>query len=70
MPPRSTKRTIVGDVLDDAVDDLTSARLWIRPERCSARGLFQDRATRHDDVAALAVHLQDLERLRDVHQRG
>ncbi len=33
-------------------------------------GLFEDRAARHDDVAAAAVHLEDLERLRHVHQRG
>src|SRR3546814_7869090 len=31
---------------------------------------FQDRAARHDDVAAAAIHLQDLERLRQVHQRA
>src|SRR4051794_14899674 len=45
-----------------------SARLWMRPLRCSA-GLFQDGAARHDDVAAAAVHLEDLERLREIHQR-
>ena len=33
-------------------------------------GLFQDGAARHDDVAAAAIHLQNLERLLDVHQRG
>src|SRR3546814_6745007 len=33
-------------------------------------GFLEHRAARDDDVAALAVHLQDLERLRHVHQRG
>ena len=33
-------------------------------------GLFEDGAARHDDVAAAAVHLEDLERLRHVHQRA
>src|SRR3546814_20762490 len=31
---------------------------------------FQDCAARHDDVAAAAVHLKDLEGLRQVHQRA
>ena len=38
--------------------------------RCLGAGLLEDRAARDDDVAALAVHLQDDERLRQVHQRG
>ena len=33
-------------------------------------GLFEDGPARHHDVAAAAVHLQDLERLRDAHQRS
>jgi hypothetical protein len=32
-------------------------------------GLFQNGAARDDDVAAALVHLEDLERLRAVHQR-
>ena len=32
--------------------------------------LLEHGAARHDDVAAAAVHLEDLERLRDVHERG
>jgi hypothetical protein len=32
--------------------------------------LFEDGAARDDDVAAAAVHLEDLERLRLVHQRA
>src|SRR5690606_31605115 len=36
--------------------------------RCTA--LFEHGATRDDNVAALAVHFQDCERLDDVHQRA
>src|SRR6201999_1478076 len=32
-------------------------------------GLFENRTAGHDDVAATAIHLEDLERLIDVHQR-
>ncbi len=64
------ERTVIGDVLDDAVDDLTLGQALDQARTLLGAGLFQNRATRHDDVAALAVHLQDLERLRDVHQRG
>ena len=32
-------------------------------------GLFEDRAARYDDIAAAAIHLEDLERLRHAHQR-
>ena len=33
-------------------------------------GFLEDGAARHDDVAAAAVHLENLERLRQVHQRA
>ena len=33
-------------------------------------GLLEDGAARDDDIAAAAVHLQDLEGLRQVHQRA
>ena len=32
-------------------------------------GFFQHRTARNDDVATAAIHFQDLERLRNVHQR-
>ena len=47
-----------------------SARVWIRPVRCSARVSSRIGAARDDDIAAAAVHLQDLEGLRHVHQRA
>ncbi|MFX4223801.1 MAG: hypothetical protein ACMVO3_24235 [Thalassobaculum sp.] len=31
--------------------------------------LLENGAARHDDVAAAAIHLEDLERLRGAHQR-
>ncbi len=31
--------------------------------------LFEDGAARDDDVAAAAIHFENLERLRDVHER-
>jgi hypothetical protein len=64
------ERTVIGDVLDDAVDDLAFSQRQDEARTLLGAGLFEDRATRDDDVAALAVHLEDLERLRDIHQRG
>ena len=61
---------VVGDVLDQAFDHLTLGQL--RDDLgalLGARG-FQDLAARDDDVAAPAIHLQDLEGLRRMHQRA
>ena len=60
---------VLGDVLDHAVDHvaLGEPRDDLRPLLGAA--LFQHGTPRNDDVAATAVHLQDLERLRHVHQR-
>ena len=64
------ERTVIGDVLDDAVDHLALGQRLDQARALLGAGLFEHGAARHDDVAAAAVHLQDLERLRDVHQRG
>src|SRR5215470_8431813 len=64
------ERTVVGDVLDDAVDHLTLFEVLHQLLALLGAGLFQHRAARHHDVAAPAIHLEDLERLRHVHQRG
>ena len=61
---------VVGDVLDHAFDDLPSSRFCTSSWRSSARRLFQHGAARHHDIAAAAIHFQDLERLRLVHQRA
>src|SRR6185437_16182662 len=63
------ERTVVGDVLDHAVDHLTLFEVLHQLLTLFSAGLLQNRAARHHDVAAATVHLQDLERLRIVHQR-
>src|SRR3954454_24136205 len=63
------ERTVIGDVLDHAVDDLTLFEVLHQLLALLGAGLFENRAAGHDDVAAAAVHLEDLERLRVVHQR-
>src|SRR5215470_8890572 len=61
---------VVGDVLDHAVDDLALLEVLHQLLALLGAGLLQHGAARDDDVAAPAVHLEDLERLRHVHQRG
>ncbi len=46
-----------------------SASDWIEAVALLGAGLFEDGAARDDDIAAAAVHLEDLEGLRQVHQR-
>src|SRR3546814_1056468 len=64
------ERTVIGDVLDDAFDHLALGEALDQARTLLGAGFLEHRAARDDDVAALAVHLQDLERLRHVHQRG
>ncbi len=63
------ERAVVGDVLHHAVDDLTLFEVLHQFLALLGAGLFQNGAARDHDVAAAAVHFQDLERLLDVHQR-
>ena len=63
------ERAVVGDVLDHAVDDLALFEVLHQLLALLGAGLFQHGAARDDDVAAAAIHLEDLERLVDVHQR-
>src|SRR4051812_11296979 len=63
------ERTVVGDVLDHAVDHLTLFEVLHQFLALLGAGFFENRAARHHDVAAAAIHFQDLERLRIVHQR-
>src|SRR5450759_2182506 len=63
------ERTVIGDVLDDAVDDLALFEILHQFLALLGAGLFQHGTTRHHDVAATAIHLENLERLRLVHQR-
>src|SRR5580704_6504079 len=60
---------VVGDILDHAVDDLALFEILHQLLALLGAGLFQHGAARHDNVAAAAIHFQDLERLLVVHQR-
>ena len=62
------ERTIIGDVLDNAVDNLTFGEVLDQASALLCAGFFQYGATRYNDVATLAVHFQDNEGLGDVHQ--
>ena len=46
-----------------------SARRQDQAAALFGAGFLEDGAARHDDIAAAAVHLEDLERLRLIHQR-
>ncbi len=61
---------VVGDVLDHAVEDLAFLQAGDQLGALLGAGLFEHGAAGHDDVAARAVHLEDLERLRRAHQRA
>ncbi len=61
---------VVGDVLDHAVEDLAFLEALDQLGALLGAGLLQHGAARDDDVAARAVHLEDLERLRRAHQRA
>src|SRR5438132_1688169 len=60
---------VVGDVLDHAVDDLAFFEILHQLLALFGARLFEHRAARHHDVAAAAIHFQDLEGLRLIHQR-
>src|SRR5262249_46906309 len=59
---------VIRDVLDHAVDDLTLLEVLHQLLALLGARLLEHGAARHHDVAATAIHLQDLERLRHVHQ--
>src|SRR5690606_3113767 len=64
------ERAVIGDVLDHAFADFAFLQLADDFGAFRSTALFEHGAARDDDVAALAVHLQDRERLHDVHQRA
>src|SRR5690606_8773217 len=63
------ERTVIGDVLDDAVNNLTFFEVLNDFRTLLGTGLFENGTARDDDVAATLVHLEDFEGLRVVHQR-
>ena len=64
------ERAVVGDVLDEAVDDLALVEARDDVGALLGARLLEHGAARDDDVAAAAIHLEDLERLLLVHQRA
>src|SRR5258708_2848112 len=68
-PAEVDERAIVSDVLDHALAHLALGQRLNQAGALLGAGLFEDCAARHDDVAAATIHLQDLERMRQVHQR-
>jgi hypothetical protein len=63
------ERTVIGDVLDHAVDNLALFELLDDFRTLFGARFFENGTTRHDDIAATLVHLQNLEGLRHVHER-
>src|SRR3990172_4181497 len=61
---------VVGDVLHHAVDDLAFLEAGDDLAPLLGASLLEHGAARHDDVAAAAIHFQNLEKLRHVHQRA
>src|SRR6266487_3012890 len=61
---------VIGDVLHHPVDHLALFEVLHQLLALLGPGLFQHGAPRHHDVAAAAIHFEDLERLRHVHQRS
>ena len=64
------ERAVIGDVLHHAFDDLVFLEAGDERRTLFGAALFEHGAARHDDIAAAAIHLQDLEQLRLVHQRA
>src|SRR5690606_10455295 len=64
------ERAVIGDVLDDALEDLTFLQAGDQLAASLGAGFLEHRAARDDDVAAAAIHLEDQERLRGAHQRA
>src|SRR3546814_12081208 len=64
------ERAIIGDVLDHAVDDLAFGKRLDEARTLLGAGFLEHGAARHADVAAAAVHLQPLDRLRHAPQWG
>ena len=63
------ERAVVGEVLDRAVDDLAFREVGDDLVALLGPALLEHGAAGDDDIAAAPVHLEDLERLRHVHQR-
>ncbi len=63
------ERAVIGDVLHHAFDDLLFGQARHQRGAFLGTAFLEHGAARHHDVAAAAVHLEYLEKLRLVHQR-
>src|SRR6516162_7883713 len=63
-PAEVYKGAVIGDILDDAVENLALLEAGDEFGALLSATFLEHRAARHDDVAARAIHLEDLERLR------
>src|SRR3546814_10412421 len=64
------ERAIIGYVLDRAFDVLALFEVLDQTRTLFGARFLEDGTARHDDVAAAAIHLEDLEGLRQVHERA
>src|SRR5579883_60510 len=62
------ERAVVGDVFHHPVDHLALFEILHQLLALLGASLFKHGAPRHDDIAAAAIHFEDLKRLRLVHQ--
>src|SRR6056297_1822027 len=61
---------VFGDVLDHTVDRLAFGEVGDDLGALFGAAFFQNGAARHDDIAAAAIHLEDLEGLLETHERA
>src|ERR1700722_2801121 len=64
------ERAVIGEVLDRALDDLPLGEVGDDLVALLGPALLENGAAGDDDIAAPSIHLEDLERLGDVHQRA
>ena len=64
------ERAVVGDVLDHALENLPLFQAGDQFGAGLGASLFHDRAARDHDIAAAAIHFENLERLFGVQQGG
>src|SRR5579884_4089641 len=69
-PAEIDEGAVIGDVLDHPVEDLALLEAGDQLRALLGAALLEHGAARHHDVAARAVHLEDLERLLRAEQRG
>ena len=60
-PAQIDERTVIGDVLDDPLDDGAFLQRLQQLLALGAEACFEHGTARNDDVVALAVELDDLE---------